>query len=86
MILQIKSQVETDELLKFYLKVFSERSEKEGGNNMIDSGLLGVRLAILFYVACVILSHPHLYPKIRHIWFLKIMGKIGGADYNDKWR
>lgn len=53
---------------------------------MIDSGLLGVRLAILFHIVCVILSHPHLYPKIRHIWFLKIMGKIGGADYNDKWR
>lgn len=53
---------------------------------MIDSGLLGVRLAILFYVACVTLSHPHLYSKTKHIWILKIMGKIGGADYNDKWR
>lgn len=45
--------------------------------------LLGVNLALLFNLACVIVSHPHLYPKIKHICIFKIMGKIGGADYND---
>lgn len=46
--------------------------------------MLDVRFAILFHLVCVILSHPNIYPKVRHIWILKIMGKIGGADYNDK--
>ncbi len=47
-------------------------------------GLPGVRLAILFHIVCVILSHPKLYPRIKHIGILGIMGKIGGAEYNDK--
>lgn len=47
--------------------------------------MFGVRLALLFHLACVVVSHPHLYPKIKRIWILKIMGKIGGADYNGKW-
>ena len=45
----------------------------------------GVRLALLFNIACVILSHPKLYPRVKHIGIFRIMGKIGGADYNDKW-
>lgn len=43
-----------------------------------------IRLFILFHIGCVILSHPSLYPRIKHIGILRIMGKIGGADYNDR--
>lgn len=47
--------------------------------------LAGARCALLFHIACVILSHPKLYPKIEHISILRIMAEIGGTDYNDKW-
>lgn len=52
---------------------------------MDDLGLLGARLALLFHIVCVILSHPKLYARLKHIRIFRIMGKIGGAEYNDKW-
>lgn len=51
---------------------------------MSDYMLLGARLALLFHIGCVILSHPKLYERVQHIRIFRIMGKIGGADYNDK--
>lgn len=47
--------------------------------------MFGVRLLLLFNIICVVLSHPRIYPRIKHISILRIMGRIGGADYNDKW-
>ena len=47
---------------------------------MVDLGLMGVRLALLFHIGCVILSHPNLYAKLKHIRVFRIMGKIGGAE------
>lgn len=61
-------------------EAFSERSEKVRWYFMF-----GTRLALLFNIVCVVLSHPKIYPKIKHICILRIMGRIGGADYNDKW-
>ena len=46
--------------------------------------LFGAKLAWIFNLVCVILSEPKLYARIKHIDILRIMAKIGGADYNDK--
>lgn len=48
--------------------------------------MIGARIALVLNLVCVILSHPNIYVKIKHIGILRIMAKIGGADYNDKWR
>jgi len=52
---------------------------------MDDWGLMGARLALLFHIVCVILIHPKLYAKLKHIRIFRIMGKIGGADCNEKY-
>lgn len=51
---------------------------------MIDYIMLGAKIAWLFILVCVILSEPDIYKRIKHIGILRIMAKIGGADYNDK--
>lgn len=56
------------------------------GVEMNDCFMIGARIALLFNIVCVVLSHPKIYEKVKHIEVLRIMAKIGGADYNEKWR
>lgn len=37
------------------------------------SFLCFIRLMILADLVCVILSHPDIYPKVKHIWILRIL-------------
>lgn len=51
---------------------------------MDNWGLMGVRLALIVYIACVMVSHSKLYERLKHICIFRIMGKIGGASYDGK--
>lgn len=37
---------------------------------MDNWGLMGVRLALIVHIACVMVSHPKLYARLKHICIL----------------
>lgn len=53
---------------------------------MTNLGELVAAFFILFFIVCAMFGLPCIYPKIRHICILEIMGKIGGADDDDERR